>query len=68
MLPLEVDVDVELRDPGDRIVLAAAVAGAADAVVTGDRGLLDEGVIPWLAGRGIALVTPTELLDELPGQ
>ncbi|HEU5171564.1 MAG TPA: putative toxin-antitoxin system toxin component, PIN family [Gemmatimonadales bacterium] len=37
VLPLAV------RDPADRWVLASAVAGAADVLVTGDRDLLDVG-------------------------
>jgi putative PIN family toxin of toxin-antitoxin system len=34
-------LDVSVRDPDDRWVLASAVAGAADVLVTGDRDLLD---------------------------
>lgn len=33
--------DVPLRDDDDRWILASAVAGAADVLVTGDRDLLD---------------------------
>ena len=36
-------LDVAVRDPDDRWVLASAVAGAADVLVTGDRDLLDLG-------------------------
>lgn len=32
---------VKIRDPADRLVLAEAVAGEADVLVTGDRDLLD---------------------------
>lgn len=32
---------VKLRDPADRWVLASAIAGKADVLVTGDRDLLD---------------------------
>lgn len=61
-----VEIDVDLRDVDDRIVLAAAIAGDAEAIVTGDRDLLaDEGVVAWLAARGIALLTPADLLDLL---
>lgn len=34
---------IPVRDPDDRWVLASAVAGAADVLVTGDRDLLDLG-------------------------
>ena len=36
-------LDVEVRDPDDRCVLASAVAGAADVLITGDRDVLDLG-------------------------
>jgi putative PIN family toxin of toxin-antitoxin system len=35
--------DVEIQDPDDRWVLASAVAGQADVLVTGDRDLLELG-------------------------
>jgi putative PIN family toxin of toxin-antitoxin system len=36
-------LDVAVRDPDDRWVLASAVEGAADVLITGDRDLLDLG-------------------------
>lgn len=61
-----VEIDVDIRDVQDRIVLAAALAGDAEAIVTGDRDLLaDEGLVAWLAARGIAVLTPADLLDLL---
>lgn len=61
-----VQIDVHIRDVGDHIVLAAAVAGDAEAIVTGDRDLLaDETLVAWLAERGIAVLTPTDLLARL---
>jgi putative PIN family toxin of toxin-antitoxin system len=41
------------RDPDDDVVLGTAIAGRADAVVTGDRDLLDLGSF-----RGIPIVSP----------
>lgn len=62
----DVDVDIELRDPRDAPVVAAAIAGRAEAIVTGDRDLLeDEGLRGWLAERGVELLAPRELLKRL---
>lgn len=36
----DVPSDVEIRDPADRWVLATAIAGVADVLVTGDQDLL----------------------------
>lgn len=52
----EVEVDVAVRDADDIPIIAAAVAGRADAIVTGDRGLLE---------RAIQLLAVTELLEIL---
>ena len=61
-----VDVRVEVRDPDDTPVIAAAIAGQVDAIVTGDKDLLeDPSLVTWLAARGIDVVTPAELLDRL---
>ena len=63
-----VDVGTDIRDPADAPVVAAAVAGRADAVVTGDADLLDDADLrDWLAARGVRLLSPRELLDELDG-
>jgi putative PIN family toxin of toxin-antitoxin system len=61
-----IELEVELRDPDDAHVVEAAISGAADAIVTGDRGLLeDDDLRTWLAERGVGLHTPASLLDEL---
>ncbi len=49
-----------VRDPDDDIVLAAAVAGRADLLVTGDEDLL-----ALREYDGIAIVTPRAALDML---
>jgi len=57
------DVDVPIRDPDDAPIVAAALAGAADAIVTGDTDFLsDEALRTWLNDRGIRITTPVELL------
>jgi putative PIN family toxin of toxin-antitoxin system len=46
---------IKIRDPADRVVLAEAIAGKADVLVTGDRELLDiaaRAPIPILSPRG----------------
>jgi predicted nucleic acid-binding protein len=52
---------VKVRDPGDRCVLASAVAGRADLLVTGDRDLLhvaDELPFPVPDPRGFWNLLP----------
>ena len=44
--------DLAIRDEDDRWVLASAVAGAADVLVTGDRDLLD-----------VAALAPVKIVD-----
>jgi predicted nucleic acid-binding protein len=61
-----VEVDLHLRDPRDVPVVAAAVAGRADAIVTGDRDLLDDAeLLGWLSERGVEVLTPAELVDRV---
>lgn len=65
LLP-RVEVDVPLRDPDDVPVVAAAVAGAATVIVTGDADLLaDNEVRTWLHRHGIEPVTAVDALRRL---
>jgi putative PIN family toxin of toxin-antitoxin system len=59
-----VEIEPALRDPRDAPVVAAAIAGRAQAILTGDRDLLDdEELIGWLAERGIQVLTPAAFLE-----
>jgi putative PIN family toxin of toxin-antitoxin system len=61
-----VDIEVDIRDPNDAPVIATAVAGRADAIVTGDGDLLDDAELrAWLTDRSIEVLTPAELVDRL---
>jgi predicted nucleic acid-binding protein len=62
----DVEVEIELRDKDDAPVVAAAVAAHAEAIVTGDRDLLDDADLrAWLSDRSIAVMTPAEMLGRL---
>jgi predicted nucleic acid-binding protein len=61
-----VDIDVELRDRDDVAVVASALAGNPETIVTEDRVLLDEPELrAWLGERGIEVDTPKSLLARL---
>ena len=51
-----------VRDPDDDQVLAAAVEGRAEAIVTGDRDLLDLG-----SHAGIQILAPARFAETLGG-
>ncbi len=62
------DLDVSIRDPDDAPVVSAALAGASDFIVTGDKDFLaDAPLRTWLSDRGVQVATPVELLALLGG-
>jgi len=61
MIPFD-PADVEFpADPADAKILACAVAGKADVIVTGDKRHL----LPLKKYRGIPIVSPAEFLDRI---
>jgi putative PIN family toxin of toxin-antitoxin system len=60
VVPAAQPLAIATRDPDDRAVLAEAVAGAADVLVTGDRDLID------VAGRApLPILTPRQFWEQL---
>jgi predicted nucleic acid-binding protein len=58
---------VAIRDRDDLPVVASAVAGRVEAIVTGDAHLLeDPDLRAWLGEREIEILSPLELLQRLP--
>lgn len=53
------ETDIAVRDAGDVKVIARAIAGGADCIVTGDQDLLSLGEV-----EGIGVLTPEEFLRE----
>jgi uncharacterized protein len=65
MLPA-VETEAPVRDPDDAPVVAAAVTGRAEAIVTGDSDLLEDAALrAWLAERRIEVLTPADALARL---
>jgi uncharacterized protein len=61
-----VEYETPVRDPKDAPVIAAALSGNADVIVTGDDDLLaDAGLRAWLDERGVEVIKATELLRRL---
>jgi putative PIN family toxin of toxin-antitoxin system len=59
-----VEMEIAIRDPDDAAVVAAAVSGNAEAIVTGDKDFLeDQAVKDWLEARGIQVLSPTDWLS-----
>jgi putative PIN family toxin of toxin-antitoxin system len=52
------DTVTDCRDPKDNMILALALSGHADLIVTGDKDLLC--LHPW---RGIAILSPADYLN-----
>lgn len=67
LLPeVEVEVGPIIRDPDDAPVVEAALSGGADAIVSGDRDLLDDlELVAWLGERGIEVLTPSRVAERL---
>ena len=61
-----VETEAPVRDPDDRPVVSTALTARAEMIVTDDKDLA-EARTPgkWLAQRGIVVLTPAELLDQL---
>ena len=57
------DVDVS-SDPDDNVILATAIAGEADLLVTGDK----SGLLALNAVHGIHIVTPKDALERIRGE
>ena len=61
-----VETDAPVRDVDDAPVISSAVTGRAEAIVTGDRDLLERGPLrDWLAEREISVLTAAEVLARI---
>jgi predicted nucleic acid-binding protein len=59
-----VDLEVPIRDRDDVPVVASALAGRVEAIVTGDAHVLeDPGLRAWLSERSIDVLSPAEMLQ-----
>jgi putative PIN family toxin of toxin-antitoxin system len=63
MTPGKLDIDLIDRDPSDNMVLACAVEGRADFVVSGDRHLTD-----IVSFEGVSIVNPDTFLKLIEGR
>lgn len=64
----EVEFSLPVRDPKDARVVASALDGGAEVIVTGDGDLLDDAPLrSLLAEKGIAVESPAEFLRRLGG-
>jgi len=60
LVPVSVDVQSVATHPEDDLILATAISGPADYLVTGDRDILDLGNF-----RGIEIKSPRDFLNVL---
>ena len=61
-----IDVEVAIRDPNDAPVVASALAGRAEAIITGDLDFLDDpALISWLGTRGVAVFSPAVFVQRM---
>jgi uncharacterized protein len=60
-VPTQTSLPAISGEPDDDLILACAIAGAADVLVSGDRRHL----LPLGTWRGVRIVTPQALLAEL---
>jgi predicted nucleic acid-binding protein len=61
-----VETDAPVRDAGDAPVISSAVTAHAEAIVTGDPDLLEQGPLrDWLDEREILVLTAAELLARI---
>jgi predicted nucleic acid-binding protein len=61
-----VETDAPVRDPDDAPVISSAVTARAEAIVTGDRDLLERGPLrDWFAEREILVLTAAEVLARI---
>ena len=65
-LPI-LDVPVPRSDRDDMHVVAGALVGRAEAIITVDQGLIEDADLrKWLDRNRVALLTPAEAIELLP--
>jgi len=65
---VDVDVELPMRDAKDLPVVEASLVGRAEAIISGDRDLLDHSELrAGLLARGVRVMTPAEALSFIDG-